>query len=218
MKTFLIALLGLLVFNPDAGFAQGFTAKEKSIILSGDTATMLRVTQITEAPELKVLTTASADIDPKDPLIKVLAQRMYLAMRDVTRPGIGIAGPQVGINRNIIWVKRYDKEGEPFELYLNPKISWRSELLRKGREGCLSIPDVIGDVVRHHAIKLKYDDQSGSSKEEIIEGFTAVIFQHETDHLNGILFTERLKEQERKVYNSLAGRLDFMVEKFYARP
>lgn len=218
MKTFLIALLSFLVFNPGSGFAQGFTTNEKSIILSGDTATMLRVTQITEAQELKVLTTASADIDPKDPLIKVLAQRMYLAMRDVTRPGIGIAGPQVGINRNIIWVKRYDKEGEPFELYLNPKISWRSELLRKGREGCLSIPDVIGDVVRHHAIKLKYDDQSGVSKEEIIEGFTAVIFQHETDHLNGILFTERLKEQEGKVYNSLAGRLDFMVEKFYARP
>lgn len=179
---------------------------------------MLRVTQITEAQELKVLTSVSADINPKDPLIKVLARRMYLAMRDVRRPGIGIAGPQVGINRNIIWVKRYDKEGEPFELYLNPKITWRSELLRKGQEGCLSIPDAIGDVVRHHSIRLKYTDLSGQEKEEIIEGFTAVIFQHETDHLNGILFTERLKEQEGKAYYSLAGQLDFMTEKRYSRP
>ncbi|AOM81021.1 peptide deformylase [Pedobacter steynii] len=203
---------------PACSFAQRFNASEKSIILSGDTATMLRVTQITEAQELKVLTSVSADINPKDPLIKVLARRMYLAMRDVRRPGIGIAGPQVGINRNIIWVKRYDKEGEPFELYLNPKITWRSELLRKGQEGCLSIPDAIGDVVRHHSIRLKYTDQSGQEKEEIIEGFTAVIFQHETDHLNGILFTERLKEQEGKAYYSLAGQLDFMTEKRYSRP
>ena len=218
MRTFLLALLGFLIFKPVSGFAQGFTKNEKSIILSGDTATMLRVTQITEAEELKILTTVSTDINPKDPLIKVLARRMYLAMRDVTRPGIGIAGPQVGINRNIIWVKRYDKEGEPFELYLNPKISWKSELLRKGREGCLSIPDAVGDVVRHHAIKLNYFDQQGKAKEEIIEGFTAVIFQHETDHLNGILFTERLKEQETKIYNSLSGRLDFMQEKLYLRP
>ncbi|WP_083252250.1 peptide deformylase [Pedobacter steynii] len=218
MRTFFLALLGIIISIPACSFAQRFNASEKSIILSGDTATMLRVTQITEAQELKVLTSVSADINPKDPLIKVLARRMYLAMRDVRRPGIGIAGPQVGINRNIIWVKRYDKEGEPFELYLNPKITWRSELLRKGQEGCLSIPDAIGDVVRHHSIRLKYTDQSGQEKEEIIEGFTAVIFQHETDHLNGILFTERLKEQEGKAYYSLAGQLDFMTEKRYSRP
>lgn len=218
MRTFFLALLGIIISIPACSFAQRFNASEKSIILSGDTATMLRVTQITEAQELKVLTSVSADINPKDPLIKVLARRMYLAMRDVRRPGIGIAGPQVGINRNIIWVKRYDKEGEPFELYLNPKITWRSELLRKGQEGCLSIPDAIGDVVRHHSIRLKYTDLSGQEKEEIIEGFTAVIFQHETDHLNGILFTERLKEQEGKAYYSLAGQLDFMTEKRYSRP
>lgn len=218
IRTFLLALLGFLMFKPLSGFTQGFTSNEKAIILSGDTATMLRVTQITEAEELKVLTTVSKDINPKDPLIKVLAQRMYLAMRDVTRPGIGIAGPQVGINRNIIWVKRYDKEGEPFELYLNPRISWKSELLRKGPEGCLSVPDTTGNVVRHHAIRLSYFNPQGEAKEEIIEGFTAVIFQHETDHLNGILFTERLKEQETKAYNTLAGRLDFMQEKFYLRP
>lgn len=218
MRTFFLALLGIIISIPACSFAQRFNASEKSIILSGDTATMLRVTQITEAQELKVLTSVSADINPKDPLIKVLARRMYLAMRDVRRPGIGIAGPQVGINRNIIWVKRYDKEGEPFELYLNPKITWRSELLRKGQEGCLSIPDAIGDVVRHHSIRLKYTDLSGQEKEEIIEGFTAVIFQHETDHLNGILFTERLKEQEGKAYYSLAGQLDFMTERRYSRP
>ncbi|MBC8882444.1 peptide deformylase [Flavobacterium piscinae] len=103
--------------------------------------------------------------------------------------------PQVGINRNLFWVQRFDKPGEPFEFYINPKIIWRSELLRKGMEGCLSIPEDRGDVYRNYTIKVTYFDLKGNFKEEIVEGFTAVIFQHEEDHLNGILFTDRIIEQ-----------------------
>jgi peptide deformylase len=64
-------------------------------------------------------------------------------------------------------------------------------------EGCLSIPNELGDVYRNHTIMITYFDSKGKMKEEIIEGFTAVIFQHEMDHLNGILFTDRLIEQSQ---------------------
>lgn len=193
--------------------AQNFTKSEKDLIQSGNTKTMLKVIQITEEKELKILKSVSADIDPKDKLLPLLAERMYLAMRDPANPGIGIAAPQVGINRNVIWVQRFDKEGEPFELYLNPKIVWSSALLRKGMEGCLSIPDISGNVLRNYTIKLTYQDKNGKQQEEIIEGFTAVIFQHETDHLKGILFTDRMKEQEKLEVSPVSNEINLFIEK-----
>ena len=142
---------------------------------------------------------------------------MYLSMRDPNNPGIGIAAPQIGINRNIIWVQRFDKNGEPFELYLNPKIIWRSQLLRKGPEGCLSIPDITGNVLRNYTIKLTYQDKTGKQFEELIEGFTAVIFQHETDHLNGILFTDRMTEQEKIEVSLINNEVNLYLEKKLGR-
>ena len=177
--------------------AQKFSKEERKLIQSGDAKTMMKVIQITDEKELKILTSASSDIDLKDELLPVLAQRMFLSMTDPANPGIGIAAPQVGINKNLFWVQRFDKEGEPFEFYINPKIIWRSALLRKGMEGCLSIPDFSSEVLRNYTIKLIYWDKEGKFHEEVVEGFTAVVFQHEYDHLNGILFTDRLKEQEQ---------------------
>ena len=137
---------------------------------------------------------------------------MYLAVTDSLHPGVGIAAPQVGINRNVIWVQRFDKPGEPLELYLNPKITWRSKLLRKGVEGCLSIPDTMGLVLRNYTIRLTYQDIDGMHHEEMVEGFTAVIFQHETDHLYGILFTDRLAEQEANAYHRINDEVDLYLE------
>lgn len=210
-------LLYVFLFLAIGVSAQNFTKSEKDLIQSGDTKTMLKVIQITDEKELKILKSVSADIDPKDKLLPLLAERMYLAMRDPANPGIGIAAPQVGINRNVIWVQRFDKEGEPFELYLNPKIVWRSSMLRKGMEGCLSIPDISGNVFRNYTIKLTYQDKTGKHHEEIIEGFTAVIFQHETDHLKGILFTDRMKEQEKLEVSPVDDEIDLFLEKRLSR-
>ncbi|CAM4156364.1 peptide deformylase [Flavobacterium antarcticum] len=176
--------------------AQKFSMEERTLIQSGDSKTMMKVIQVTDEKELQILKTVSTDVDLKDKLLPVLAERMFLSMRDSLNPGIGIAAPQVGINRNVFWVQRFDKVGEPFEFYLNPKIVWRSALLRKGMEGCLSIPDINSEVLRNYTIKITYWNLEGSYFEEIVEGFTAVVFQHEHDHINGILFTDRLKEQE----------------------
>ena len=193
--------------------AQKFTKEEKKLIQSGDAKTMMKVIQITDEKELKILTSVSTDVDPKDALLPVLAERMFLSMRDPANPGIGIAAPQVGINKNVFWVQRFDKEGEPFEFYLNPKIIWRSALLRKGMEGCLSIPDIDGEVLRNYTIKLTYLDKEGKFHEEMIEGFTAVVFQHEYDHLNGILFTDRIKEQKNLEVSKVDGEMNLFLEK-----
>ena len=193
--------------------AQKFNKEEKKLIQSGDPKTMMKVIQITDEKELKILKSVSTDVDHKDGLLPVLAERMFLSMRDPANPGIGIAAPQVGINKNLVWVQRFDKEGEPFELYLNPKIVWRSALLRKGMEGCLSIPDIDGEVLRNYTIKLTYFDKEGKFHEEMIEGFTAVVFQHETDHLNGILFTDRMKEQENLEVSKVSGEISLFLEK-----
>lgn len=189
-------------------------AEERRLILHGDTSIALPVIQTTDPDQLLVLKRISTDVLPGDTLLPILAKRMFLAMRDPQRPGVGIAAPQVGINRNVIWVQRFDKTGEPFEFYINPKITWRSGLLRKGREGCLSIPDTMGQVLRHYAIRLSYDDPQGNRREEIIEGFTAVIFQHETDHLYGILFTDRLDEQAGEDYEPVNEQEVFYRRKF----
>jgi peptide deformylase len=138
-------------------------------------------------------------------------------MRDPANPGIGIAAPQVGINKNVFWVQRFDKKGEPFEFYINPKIVWRSALLRKGMEGCLSIPEIRGDVFRNYTIQLMYWDKEGKFHEEVVEGFTAVVFQHEYDHLNGVLFTDRLKEQKNMEVSKISTDVNLYLEKIINR-
>lgn len=185
---------------------------ERELVLSGDTTQLMRVIQDTVVVEEAVLRKPSVDINPDEPLLPLLAKRMYLSVTDSLHPGVGIAAPQVGINRNVIWVQRFDKPGEPMELYLNPKITWRSKLLRKGLEGCLSIPDTMGQVLRNYTIRLTYQDSDGAQHEEMIEGFTAVIFQHETDHLHGVLFTDRLAEQEQGTYNRINGETDLYLK------
>lgn len=177
-----------------------FSAAESALITGGDTSRMMRVTQTTNTEDFKILTSVSEDIAFDDPLLPLLARRMYLSVTDSSTSGVGIAAPQVGINRNLIWVKRFDKTGEPFEFYVNPKISWKSELLQMGAEGCLSIPDMRNDVVRSYAIQITYNTLEGGYFTEVIEGFTAVIFQHEIDHLYGILFPQRVDDQNRQEF------------------
>jgi peptide deformylase len=108
--------------------------------------------------------------------------------------GVGIAAPQVGINRRVIMVQRFDKEEKPFEFYYNIEIKKTYGEKVVGWEGCLSIPAGYGQVERWQDIDIEYDAEVDGKivrKSENIKGFTAVIFQHETDHLNGILFIDK---------------------------
>ncbi len=126
------------------------------------------------------------------PELRTLLDKMLYTVQDPSQDGVGIAAPQVGISRRIICVQRFDKEGEPFECYANIRIDTLGGELRQGPEGCLSVPGLRGLVTRHSRIGISYADiPSGEPRSETVEGFTAVIFQHECDHLDGILYIDK---------------------------
>ncbi len=178
----------------------GFTNEQAVMINNGDAATPMRVFKITSTSDSLLLRTASEDVkvDPADPLLPLFIDRLFATVRDSLSLGLGIAAPQVGILKNIIWVQRLDKEAEdlPFEVYLNPKIVEYSEETQRSREGCLSIPNKRGNCIRSKWIELEYDRLDGTHHRERIADFTAVIFQHEVDHLNGILYLDHLAEHQ----------------------
>jgi len=123
----------------------------------------------------------------------VLEKRMMAAL--IEEKGVGIAAPQVGINRRVIFVQRLDKENTPFEIYYNPLITEKRGDMEEGWEGCLSVPDGFGKVMRWLDITVEHDIAESDGKiirfSENISGFTAIIFQHEIDHLDGVLFIDK---------------------------
>ena len=193
MKRFVIACACLLAA---CAVPKGFTDKECEVIASQSGAVM-RLCRIGDRADSLFLRRKAAPLgaeELKSEYFRRLKQGMLLTVRDPADEGVGIAAPQVGVSRRLIAVQRFDKPGEPFEFYLNPEIVESSAETAPGREGCLSIPGLAGRVVRAQRIVLRYRDERFAEKTETIDGFTAVIFQHETDHLDGILYTDRTDE------------------------
>lgn len=178
-----------------------FTLAERQLITDGTADQPMRVYKLTNESDSILLRKQSIPVvpDTTDALLMTFIDRLYATVRDSMSMGVGIAAPQVGILKNIIWVQRFDKPDFPFEVYLNPIIKQYSTKKQVCREGCLSIPDRSDTLSsRAYAILLQYDDVRGKQHVELVEDFTAVIFQHEIDHLNGILYTDHL-EKERKL-------------------
>ena len=233
-----------------------FTDREKALIheasegrelASAVPSGTMRVLTIEDSLDLTVLRGISRDLSADALLSEEFAMLSRLMVATVTHPtqdGVGIAAPQVGLNRRVVAVQRFDKEGEPFEVYPNIRIVCLSDSVAYGPEGCLSVPDMRADVLRSQEVVIEYTDMDRlketaseqsprklrkrlereygagrSSGEEVgrvagwraggeagwksggaplptvrdtISGFTAVIFQHETDHLDGILYIDRL--------------------------
>lgn len=187
------------VFNKSATntpYSSSFTNNEISLIMEADTSTPMRVLQTDNIKDSIILRAQSKDVTPNinDPFLNMLIKRMYTTVTDSASLGVGIAAPQVGVSKNVILVQRLDKSEEPFEAYINPKIIQLTQKRQDCREGCLSIPNIRGTTqTRSYAILIEYYTITGLKKVEMVEGYTAVIFQHETDHLNGILFIDHLK-------------------------
>lgn len=199
MRNFTFLLMLLIGFN---GFSQKFTKEEEAFILEGDVKTGLPIYQTDKKEQQKVLLAQSQDISPKDKMLPILVERMRLALA-ATEGGVGIAAPQVGINRNVILVQRFDKMDYPVEYFINPKIIWRSELLSKGPEGDLSIDKFRETFYRSYSIRLEYFDLDNKRHDEMVEGFTAVILQHEIDHLSGILIPDKFKNDKGLQYKEV---------------
>jgi len=124
-------------------------------------------------------------------LAKDMLQSMYSAK------GIGLAGPQVGISKEllVIDINFEDSAAEPLIL-INPEITAFGSTLNTYEEGCLSIPGVYLNVVRPSTIKLKFRDEMGRPRKMNADGLLARCIQHEVDHLRGVLFVDRVTTTE----------------------
>jgi len=156
-----------------------------------------------------VLTTPAKPVVLFDKKLATLVSSMKETLLATTNPkGVGLAAPQVGEPWRVFVTKPTEKS--PVRAFVNPEIIKQSDEILNGiedsekkLEGCLSIPAVWGKVKRAHEITLRYQDIDGNPHQEIFVGFHAIIIQHETDHLDGILFTHRVVEQKGPLYESV---------------
>ena len=173
---------------------------EKELKLINGSEGMMRVLTTDNPEDLKMLRAKSIDIpveDLRSEAYKTLTDLMLATVTHPSQDGVGIAAPQVGLNRRVVAVQRFDKENEPFEIYPNIRIVWASDSLSAGPEGCLSVPNRRGEVMRSQEIIIEYADISRLEEKDFmvrdtVKDFTAVIFQHEIDHLEGILYIDKL--------------------------
>lgn len=138
-----------------------------------------------------------------DDNLQQLIDNMIETMRKA--PGVGLAAPQVGLRHRLAVIETlpdYDEEGEEIEgtrdLYViaNPEVLWTSRRQVTGIEGCLSIPGYVGEVFRPEAVRIKAQDRYGRSFKLRLTGWDARIFLHEIDHLQGVLYIDRLTAKE----------------------
>ncbi|MCC8019689.1 MAG: peptide deformylase [Rikenellaceae bacterium] len=174
----------------------GFTEREANLINSQPEGEPMRLFTVDDEQDLLVLRRSCDPVEaslPGFPEYGRLLRGMLTTVSDPANAGVGIAAPQVGISKRIIAVQRFDIDGEPFGIYLNPRITEASVGLVRSEEGCLSIPDARGLVMRHRTVTVEYNDPGDFTlRSETVDGFTAIVFQHEIDHLNGILFTDKI--------------------------
>jgi peptide deformylase len=149
-------------------------------------------------PRLRQISTPVEEVDEETrALVRDMFDTMYAA------PGIGLAAIQVGVPKRILVIDLQEPEvedGEPVKrplVFINPEILGNSEREVPYTEGCLSIPDQYAEVDRPDRIRARWLDVDGTAHEEDIEGMLAVVLQHEMDHLNGVLFIDRLSRLKR---------------------
>ena len=135
--------------------------------------------------------------DPAAPEVQSLIDDMRVTVAEVS--GVGIAAPQVYESQRLFIVasqptSRYpDAPAMVPTPMLNPELLWQSEETEKGWEGCLSVPGLRGLVPRSTRIRIRYCTRDGISREEEYTGFLARIFQHEYDHISGLVFLDRVE-------------------------
>jgi peptide deformylase len=135
--------------------------------------------------------------DAQDPTLQTLIDELILTLTQAN--GVGIAAPQVGLPLQLVIVAsqptpRYPNAPDmPPLALLNPRIVSYDDIAEKGWEGCLSVPGLRGLVPRYRSVTVDYLDRQGFSQQQTFHGFVARIFQHEYDHLQGIVFVDRVE-------------------------
>lgn len=172
--------------------------------------TSLRIVKY-PAPSLRA---SNADVTPeelKDGSIAQLAKEMFLVM--YAAEGVGLAAPQVGVNKRLmVFNESGDRKKWLDEVIMvNPRIVEKSDATEVGVEGCLSFPDMDGNVERAKTIKVEALNTRGKRIVKKFTGWTARIFQHEYDHLDGVVYIDRLNEEDRA---KVQPRLNELIKEF----
>lgn len=156
----------------------------------------VNILPIAQQGEAVLAQVAQSVTDPLHPSVQALMRDMHATM--VAANGVGIAAPQVYQSLRIIIVAsrpnpRYPDAPhmEPIAM-INPEIRWYSDETCLGEEGCLSVANTRASLVRAERLKVAYINQQGETVESEYSGFVARIIQHEVDHLNGVLFVDRV--------------------------
>lgn len=169
-----------------------------------------RILTCDNAADMAVLKRVSDPVEGVDDALRALMDDMLETM--YAAPGIGLAAVQIGVPKRVIVMDLGD--GEPVEgaeaegeaperrpnprYFVNPEITWRADELFAYEEGCLSVPEYYDEVRRPARVRLTYLDYAGNRVEEEAEGLYAVCIQHEMDHLEGVLFIDRLSRLRRE--------------------
>ena len=127
--------------------------------------------------------------------IRQLAADMLETMYEA--PGVGLAAPQVGRNIRMLVMEKQPR------VVINPELTLSEETVLSRQEGCLSVPlNYRADVQRAERVHLRYMDLDGKIVEEDLDGFAAIVIQHEADHLDGTLFIDRIGRLRRSLYDT----------------
>lgn len=170
-----------------------------------------RILTIDSPADLAILKRVSEPVAVVDDAVRALMDDMLDTMYDA--PGIGLAAVQIGETKRVVVMDLGDGEAEPDaeakdaedaqarrpnpRFFVNPEVLWASDELFSYEEGCLSIPEYFDEVKRPARVRVAYLNREGERIEEEIEGLYAVCFQHELDHLNGVLFIDHLSRLRR---------------------
>jgi peptide deformylase len=159
---------------------------------------------MTEADTLPILyvpdprlRTKAKPVQPGDPRVPALAEKMLATMYKA--PGIGLAAPQVGELLRLVVVDVHPNDKPDPLVMVNPEIVAVSKDLATREEGCLSLPNQFADVTRPARVKLRWTDLAGARKEREADGLLAACFQHELDHLDGVLFVDHVSALKRNM-------------------
>lgn len=149
-------------------------------------------------PRLRQKAEPVAEVTPE---IRSLVADMFDTMRYEDR-GMGLAGNQVGVLKRIIVIDIGPEYNDAPLTLINPEVLWRSDQSQTFDEACLSVPEQSGDVTRPDGIQIRYLDGEGKTQELTAHGLLATCIQHEIDHIDGILFPERIPLMKRKMIYS----------------
>ncbi|CAL5325259.1 unnamed protein product [Camellia sinensis] len=187
---------------------RGFSVKEDEVASPADLSFEAPL-KIVEYPD-PILRTKNKRIDTFDDNLKKLVDEMFDVMYKTD--GIGLSAPQVGINVQLMVFNPVGERGEGEEIILvNPRVSKYSKKVVLFNEGCLSFPGIYADVERPESVKIDARDITGARFVFNLSDLPARVFQHEFDHLQGILFCDRMTEE---VLDNIRAELQALEKKY----